>query len=92
MHALWFIFGGLAGLCAFSFLLAGILGFYDLVRPSQKSTGSEWLLHFFSGGWSTFFRGIFRHWRLQADLRRLFYYAAISVGVMVALLYIGSRT
>ena len=58
----------------------------------QSSSGARWLLHIFSGGWFTVFRSIGRHWRIQADLRRLFYYALAALSVMTVLLYLGGRT
>ena len=92
MHALYYIFGALAGMCAFAFLLAGIMGFYDLERPRQNSSGTAWLLHVFSGGWFTFFRSVIRHWRTRADLRRLLYYALAALVIMTVLLYLGGCT
>jgi hypothetical protein len=40
MTALYYIVGALAGMCAFAFLLAGLMGFYELERPRQTYSGT----------------------------------------------------
>ncbi|MEO8427278.1 MAG: hypothetical protein ABI651_09230 [Verrucomicrobiota bacterium] len=92
MHVLYFIFAGLAGMCAFAFGLAAIMGFYDLERPRRGTSSSVWLLHIFSGGWFTVLRSVGRHWRTHGDLSRLVYYAMIALVLLAGLLYIGSST
>ncbi len=91
MQVLCNIFGSLAGMCTFAFFFAGLIGFYELERPGQNSSAAAKLFQMFFGGWIVI-GAIIRHWRTQADLRRLCYYALVSLGAMAVLLYLGDRT
>lgn len=73
MHTLWIILACFAGVFAFAFLLAGMLGLQDTTPPKDRGDAAfRFVDATLFGGIGSIIRGFDKNWATSKEERRLF--------------------
>ena len=96
MHSLWIILACFAGMFAFGFLLAGVLGCQNFGKGDSGTNLKQNLRRcvdvtlFF--GLGTVTSGLVENWSKERDARRMVYVGLLSLAALAVFGYLVNRT
>jgi hypothetical protein len=92
MHSLWIVLTCFAGLLAFGFLLAGLLGFLDFERLNSPGNRIPGLVDaLLLGGAGFMVSSVAKNWSHGKEARRMIYTGLVALVILLVFGYLAAH-